>query len=189
MLTFLFSSRIRAKILTAFLLAPGVDYNCWDLANLINENYSGVWKELVHLEDIGILASKQRGRSKIYQPNPGCPILPELKSMVLKTEGIAKVIHEHLFGVDAIIAAFIYGSYATGEADFLSDLDLMVIGEVNLSQFSILISELERELNRSINYVIITKADWELKIANGDPFIRNVNQSPKVMIVGDENAL
>jgi predicted nucleotidyltransferase len=171
------------------MMAPGKDFNAWELSNLTNENYSAIWKELVHLERIGILSSKQRGRLKIYQPNPACPILPELKSMVLKTEGVAKVIHEHFAAVDFIKSAFIYGSYATGEADFLSDLDLMIIGEVNLSQFASIISELERELNRSINYVIFTKAEWEMKIANDDPFIRNVIKSPKVMLMGDERAL
>jgi uncharacterized protein len=171
------------------MMAPGKDFNAWELSNLTQENYSAIWKELVHLERIGVLFSKQRGRSKIYQPNPACPILPELKSIVLKTEGIVKVLHEHLIGVNSIVAAFIYGSYAAGEADLLSDLDLMIIGEVNLSQFASMISELERELNRSINYVIFTKAELEMKIANDDPFIRNVIQSPKVMLMGDDRAL
>jgi len=189
LLTSLFSSRIRAKILTAFLLTPGNDYNCWELVKLLNENYSAVWKELVHLEGLGILSSKQRGRSKIYHPDGDCPILPELRSLVIKTEGVAKVIHEHLLGVDSIKSAFIYGSYASGEADFQSDLDLMIVGEVNLPRFSILISELEKQLNRPINYVIFTEEEWNLKRSTADPFIHNVIQSPKMMLIGDENAL
>lgn len=189
MLTSLFSSRIRAKILTAFFLSPGREYNAWELANLYKENYSAIWKELVHLETIGILSSEQRGRMKIYQPDPDCPILPELKSIVLKTEGVGKIIHQKFSGLDSIQAVFIYGSYASGEADLRSDLDLMIIGEVILPNFALLISELEKELKRAINYVIFSKEEWKRKISNGDPFIRNVIQSPKVMLIGDEHAL
>ncbi|MCL4562362.1 MAG: nucleotidyltransferase domain-containing protein, partial [Chloroflexi bacterium] len=150
---------------------------------------SAVWKELNKLEKISILTSKRQGNSKTYRVNPQCPIAPELSSMVLKTSGVGAAIAHKLNRLGRIIEAYIYGSYASGTADENSDIDLMVIGEVNLEEFSLIISEAEKELNRPINYVIFSEAEWNGKLARKEPFAVNVNQSPKIFLIGGEYAL
>jgi predicted nucleotidyltransferase len=185
----LFSSRVRTKILVAFFMSPGESYYALGLAQRLGEHYNAVWKELVRLEKIGLLSSHAWGNAKVYQLNPACPIIPELRAMVLKTEGIGQVIRSQLAGRDEIKSVFIYGSYAGGEADRQSDLDLMVIGSLELSEFASLIAQLERELNRLINYVCFTEEEWKAKLDNKDPFVLNVKQSPKIMLLGGEDAL
>ncbi|MDX9851793.1 MAG: hypothetical protein RBT01_14885 [Anaerolineaceae bacterium] len=64
MLEILFSSRVRAKILSAIFLSPGERWNANELSHSIGEHYSAVWKELVKLEKIGILSSQKSGKSK-----------------------------------------------------------------------------------------------------------------------------
>ena len=64
MLEILFSSRVRAKILSAIFLSPGERWNANELSHSIGERYSAVWKELVKLEKIGILSSQKSGKSK-----------------------------------------------------------------------------------------------------------------------------
>ena len=185
----LFSSRVRTKILVAFFMSPGESYYALGLSQRLREHYNAVWKELVHLEKIGLLSSHSWGNAKVYQINPACPIIPELRSMILKTEGIGQVIRSRLAGRDEIKSVFIYGSYAGGEADRQSDLDLMVIGDIELSQFAPLIAQLERELNRPINYACFSKEEWKAKVDRKDPFVLNVQQSPKIMLLGGEDAL
>lgn len=189
MLESILSSRVRAKLLTAFLLSPGDRRHAWELAHSLDESYSAVWKELIRLERIGILASEQTSHAKVYEINRECPIIPELRSIVLKTTGVGSVIRNQLVQLGAVKAAFIYGSYASGEADSLSDLDLMVIGEVALQEFAGVILHLEKELNRPINYLLFSQDEWKAKISSGEPFILNVLQSPKIMLIGDQNAL
>jgi predicted nucleotidyltransferase len=189
MLEALFSSRVRAKVIAAFFLSPGETHNAWELAQRLGENYSPVWKELVRLERLEILTSEQRGNSKDYQVNKDCPIEPELRSIVLKTAGVGMVIKEKLQEMDSVKEAFIFGSYASGEADAGSDLDLMIIGEINLGQLAPAISELEKVLNRPINYVIYSEEEWDEKSAVDDPFWKNVARAPKIMLIGGDHAL
>jgi len=185
----LFSSRVRAKVLVAFFMSPGEDFYALGLAKRLGEQYNSVWKELVHLEKVGLLSSHPWGNAKVYQINPACPIIPELRAIILKTEGIGQVIRSRLAGKDEIKSVFIYGSYASGEADRQSDLDLIVIGDVELSQFAPLITQLEGELNRPINYVCFSEEEWKARVDNKDPFVLNVKQSPKIMLLGGEDAL
>jgi predicted nucleotidyltransferase len=189
MLEKLLSSRVRAKILGEFFISPGVSHHAWELKNSLDEAYSAIWKELNRLESLGILISGESGKTKNYKVNPTCPIAPELRSIILKTTGIGLVIRNHLEDFNGIRAAFIFGSFATGEADERSDLDLMVIGNVNLEQFSIIISQVEKHLSRPINYAIFSSAEWDEKVIQQDPFILNVKQAPKIMLVGFENAV
>lgn len=189
MLASLLSSRVKAKVLAVFFLSPGDNHNAWELAQRLGENYSAVWKELVRLERLGILTSERRGNSKEYQVNKDCPIAPELRSIVLKTEGAGMAIKEKLQELGSVKKAFIYGSYASGEADARSDLDLMIIGEVNLDQLAPVISELEKELNRPINYVIYSEEEWNEKVAVKDPFQENVTKSPKIILIRGDYAL
>lgn len=189
MLATLFSSRVRAKVLAAFFLSPGEKHNAWELAHRLGENYSAVWKELVRLEKSGIITGEQGSHSKDYQINNVCPIAPELRSIVLKTEGAGAVIQNKLQEMGRVNVAFIYGSYASGEADAGSDLDLMIIGEVNLDQLAPVISGLEKELNRPINHIIYSEEEWNEKRIVKDPFWERVTKAPKIMIIGGDHAL
>jgi predicted nucleotidyltransferase len=189
MLAALFSSRVRAKVLVVFFLSPGEKHNAWELAQRLGENYSAVWKELVRLETAGILTSDQRGNAKDYQVNPACSIAPELGAIVLKTEGVGAVIKEKLQEMGRIEDAFIYGSFASGEADASSDLDLMIIGEANLDQLAPIISALEKDLNRPINYLIYSKEEWNEKLVLKDPFWERVTNGPKIFLVGGDHAI
>jgi predicted nucleotidyltransferase len=189
MLSTLFSSRVREKVLAAFFLSPGEGHNAWELARSLGENYSAVWKELVLLERVGILTSEQKGKTKDYYIDKSCPIEPELRSIVLKTEGAGEVIKEKLQEVGRVKDAFIYGSYASGEADSRSDLDLMIIGEINLDQLASVISDLEKELKLPINYVIYSEEEWIEKKEVKDPFWENALSAPKIWLIGGEDAL
>src|SRR4030067_2705468 len=189
MLATLISSRVRAKVLIAFFLSPGKKHNAWELTKSLRENYSAVWKELVRLEGLGILTSEQQGNSKDYQVNKACPITHELRSIVLKTEGAGMVIKEKLQEIGSVKEAFIYGSYASGEADARSDLDLMIIGEINLDRLAPVISELEKELNRPINYLIYSEEEWNERLAVNDPFLEEVKRAPKITLIGGDHSL
>lgn len=163
--------------------------NAHELSQRIAESYSAVWRELAHLEQLGILLSEKIGNSKVFRVNSLCPIASELRSLVLKTEGFGDRIRTSLAGFSTIQAAFIYGSFASGEIDSRSDIDLMVIGELDLAAFSDRIALLEAELHRPINYTIFSQSEWLEKIENGNPFAMNVRQSPKVMLIGGEDGL
>jgi len=65
MLETLLASRVRAKVLSAFFLSPGLPRTAWELAHALPETYSAVWKELHRLERLGILKSTPRGHARV----------------------------------------------------------------------------------------------------------------------------
>lgn len=189
MLESLFSSRTRTQILTVLLMSPDSAFNALELSQKLGVSYSLVWNELARLEKIKLLTSSQKGRARYYQADPSNPIAPELRSMIIKTEGIGNAIREALGQEKGVKAVFIFGSFAANEVDERSDVDIMVIGEIELPRFAEAISKLEMKLSRPINYVILTGQEWKKRLTEGDAFITNVNSAPKIMLIGGEDAL
>lgn len=181
-LTGLLSSRVRAKILITLFLSHGIERNAWELTQGLAENYNAVWKELNRLVGLGIRVSEKKGNAKVYQVNRACPIERELRSIVMKTEGIGAVLQSKLSTIKEVQRAFIYGSVASGKADGFSDIDIMLIGKINLEEISQIFSDAERELNRPVNYSIFSESEWQEKLANGEPFAVNVENSEKIML-------
>ena len=188
MLQALFSSRARVKLLTHFFLHPGERFYARGLARGLNEHYNAVWEELGNLERAGLLHSEREAGVKYYRLDPEFLLYPELKSIVLETAGLGLLLREALGRLGTVEVAFVYGSVAAGREDPLSDLDLMLVGQVDLQALATLIAELEDRAGRAINYVVFTVEELGERVASGDPFIQNVLAGPKVMLIGDENS-
>ena len=185
----LFSSRVRARLMALLFLSPENGLNAHEVSLRLGETYSVVWKELARLKKIGVVYSEKSGKAKIFHINPRCPITPELRGLVLKTEGFGDQIRVSLAGMRDIHAAFIYGSFASGEVDASSDIDLMVIGELDIAKFSEQIARLENQFQRAINYSVFSPAEWQEKTNKQEPFAVNVMQAPKVMLIGVEDGI
>ncbi|MFP3910200.1 MAG: nucleotidyltransferase domain-containing protein [Archaeoglobaceae archaeon] len=179
----LFSSRTRVKILTLFLMNPGEEVYVREIARRVEENINAVRRELENLEGVGLLKSEKKGNLKYYTTNRNFPIYDELSSIILKTEGVAKFLRGRLVEM-GIEVAFIYGSFASGEATAESDIDLFLIGHVREEEVVLEVREVEKKLSREVNYVLFTPQEFKERVKNEDPFVRHVLNEAKTMLIG-----
>lgn len=189
MLEQLFSSRVRVRLLTTFLTNPDARFYTRQLERLLDGSPYAIQRELRRLEAIGLLEAQPEANIKYYAVNKDFPIYPELKNIILKTTGVGDVLHEGLAKLGTVEQAFIYGSVAAGDEDSLSDIDLMIIGKVDLIRLSSVISQLEDSIGREINYIVYERGEMERKLQEGDVFLNNVDSGPKVMLIGREDEL
>jgi predicted nucleotidyltransferase len=189
MLQALFSSRVRVKLLTHFFIRPGERFYARELARNLGEHYNAIWEELGKLEQAGLLLSESAAGARYYRLNLTFPLYPELKSMVLKTTGLGDTLRASLEQLGAVETAFVYGSVASGKEDAFSDLDLMLIGDINLPELAGAVSKLEKQAGRAINYIVFTAEEWRQRLADGDPLVENVLAGPRVVLIGDEDGL
>ena len=185
----IFGSRIRAKILGWLFTHPEESFFVRQIATILQEDPTNLSREMSKLENLGILTSKKIGNTKHFQANPHCAFFRELKGLVLKTAGVAgqiKVALERLTGVQF---AFIYGSYAKGEEKAHSDVDLMIIGDVDVNQLDPLASSLEKRLGREVNYLLFSQVEFQAKKRAKDGFLMDVLGEVKIMVIGNENEL
>lgn len=186
----IFGSRIRANLLGWLYSHTDEDFFVRQLATLLKEDSTNLSRELSNLENVGILVSSRKGNLKYFSANKNCSFFNELRGFILKTIGIAGELKSALEKkLPDIKYAFIYGSFAKGEETADSDVDLMIIGEVDLNKLDPLISNIEKKLGRTVNYTNYNIIEFRNRKKAGDGFVMDVLKDNMVMLVGDENGL
>ena len=184
MLEALISSKVRVKLLTLFLLNPESEFYIREIVRMTGENINGVRRELANLESFGLLTGRRRGNQQYFTVNLDFFLYNDLQQLVLKTEGVARVIRENLIPLQDIECIFIYGSFARGTAGGRSDIDLFIVGDLNEEVLIPLVHASERAINREINYTLMHGSEFARRREAGDPFVKNVLSERKIMIVG-----
>jgi predicted nucleotidyltransferase len=186
----LFSSHARVAVLKLLLLNAGNRYYLREIASLTDQPVRAVQRELPKLERIGLVSHTVSGNRKYYQVNRNCPIFPELKSVFLKTVALGDALRDYLDKAEGDIGvAFVYGSYARGNEDITSDIDLFVVGSIGGVQLSSALSQARSELAREINPVLMTTEEFAEKIASGNHFVLSLLEESKIFLVGNAEDL
>jgi predicted nucleotidyltransferase len=182
--------RIRQEILAATLLHPDRWWFMADLARHLHVRPSSLQRELPALVASGILRDRREGRLVYYQPNPDCPILPDLQGLLLKTVGLTEVLQRALEPLrERIQVAFVHGSIARGDAVATSDVDFLVIGTVPLATLSPALAEAETSLARDVNPTVYTPTEFAKRRKAGHHFLKAVLSGPKLFILGGADDL
>jgi predicted nucleotidyltransferase len=185
MLAILLGSKLRAKVLGWLFSHPDERYFVRQLTALLKEDSTNISRELARLEKMGILVSTQVGRQKHYQANKKCAIFEELHGLAVKTAGLADVLRSALAPLaDQIASAFIYGSMASGEAISASDIDLLVVGNIDEMVLHRALSGAESRLGRPVNYTLMSQPEFYKRQGEKDGFLARVLSGPKIMIMG-----
>lgn len=182
--------KVRQSVLAATILHPDRWWYMSDLAKHLDVMPSSLQRELASLVEAGILKKRQDGNRVYYQPDPQCPILPELRGLLVKTSGIADVLKEMLQPVwERTSFAFIYGSIARNEEMSASDVDLMLIGDVRLVEFAPALRVAEKQLGRAINPTLFSWQEFACKSEEGNHFVTTVMNALKIYLKGSEHEL
>jgi len=182
-------SKLREELLALYFTNPNKKYYLRELERILNFSVGNIRRELIKLESTGLFLSENKGNLLYYYLNQSYPLFKELKSIIFKTSGVPRMLHNVLEEFDDIDQAFIYGSFAKGEEREDSDIDLLIIGEVNEDKLIEEIGKLERKLQREINYAIYEKEDFKKKKEEGNSFILDISKEKKIFLIGDENGL
>ena len=184
MLSKLFGSEARVKVLSLFMLNAGSEYYLREIAQRTGLAVRSVQRAVEDLSEIGILHRERRGNSVYFRLNGENPIVPDLKAVFLKTIGLGDLIREALAGEQQIAVAFIYGSVAKGEETATSDIDLALIGAAWPRDLTATLSDLERDVGREINASVFTLDEWRTRLEAGDHFVTTLLREPKIILIG-----
>lgn len=182
--------RTRQNILAVLLLSPERRWYLSDLAQHLHVPLSSLQREMASLADAELLCRETDGNRVYYRANPAHPLLPELQGLFAKTIGLADKVKAALkpFWAD-IDLAFIYGSVARGERTAASDVDVLVVGSVSMTELALPLRELERTLQIPVNLTHYTAAEFLGKRRQGSHFLKTILRGRKIFLKGSEHEL
>lgn len=171
-------------------MKPELQIHLRELARMIGGTPGTLKKELDALCAAGLLTSQRVGNQSRFSANGDHPVFPELRALIRKTIGMADILRMCLAPLaNKIDAAFIFGSMARATENANSDIDLMVIGDASFADIINATYEAQTALGREINPKVMTLDEWHTRKAAGNAFLQQVISNPKIMLIGDEDAL
>ncbi len=179
----------RAELLSLFFTNPEKSFYMQEVGRILNKKPGVFQRTLNNMVSEGILVSEYRANSRYFKVNKKNPIYKELKSIIFKTIGIAGSIKQVLDELNNLEGAFIYGSYAKNKENYLSDIDILIIGNPDEEILLNKLDNLEKKLQREINYKIYSYKDLKREILEKEPFIINILEDKKIMLIGNENEI
>ena len=186
----LFPNRYRRAVLSMLLMNPERRVHLRELARLTGASPGTLKKELDALTEAGLLNVQRVGNQTHFSANAQHPVYPELSGLIRKTTGLHDMLARALEPLaDGVVAAFVFGSVASGTEAAHSDVDLMVIGTASFGEVVNAVYEAQAAIGREINPKVMKLEEWQAKRSAGQAFLNEVMHKPKLFILGTADDL
>ena len=149
------------KLLKMFLSNPDKSFYTKEISRNMGLGSGTVNNFLKNIYRDNILKKEIVGNVHLYRLNNESEITKQMKilNIIIELEK-AKFIEEFAKDDDTIISIILYGSYANGEYDSKSDIDVLLL--VNKKkQFTDMIQKLESKVKKTISIQILTISDLQ----------------------------
>ncbi|MDP2829033.1 MAG: nucleotidyltransferase domain-containing protein [Sulfuricellaceae bacterium] len=182
---------MQQRVLGVLFGNTGRSFYANEMIALAGSGTGAVQRELARLAAAGLVTVSRVGNQKHYQANSAAPVFEELRGLVLKTSGLADVLHAALSPLAAQIStAFIFGSVAKGQDTAASDIDLMVVSDsLTYADIFAAVEAAADRLGRPVNPSVYSRQELGQRIEQGNAFIQRVLAQPKLWLIGEENGL
>jgi len=158
MLTQLFTSRTRIKLLLKLFLNPEVSCYLRELAKEFGASPNAIKEELDSLSAAGYLDKRQQGRSIYYKADTRHPFFPEINSIVRKYIGIDRIIEQVMSKLGQVDSVYILDDYALGKDTGL--IDVLVVGDVHKQKIEALSRSVEAKIKRKLRVMVMDAREF-----------------------------
>ncbi|HEX8692458.1 MAG TPA: nucleotidyltransferase domain-containing protein [Longimicrobium sp.] len=184
-LTGLLGSEVRAKLVVHFVVHPESRLGTRSLARHIGvPGKRSLQIELDRLVELGLLERRREGREVLVSRNWDHPQWKALTSLV-QEYAPTLVLQDALADVPGLKAAFIFGSFARGDARPDSDIDLFLYGDdIPDRELGKAILEAAVVLDRPLDAKWYDSQKFRRDAQPGASFLPRALQGPKLWLAG-----
>ena len=197
MIEHLFGSKTRVKLLRLLFNNPNQPYFLRELARKLKMQLNAVRREVVNLVKVGIvksvseptgaeIAKRARGRhrggsKKFIQTNTDFILYPELKALLIKAQLLLERTFVSRIEQLSPLKLFVLSGFFAGIENSLTDM--LIVGNVNKRTLAKIIKQFERELDRPINYTVMSVQEYRYRQDITDRFLYDILENQKIVIV------
>ncbi len=178
-------SQTRVKLVKEFFSYPKEAFYIRELTRKTGEKVNSVRRELINLENKGILQSEKRGNRVFYALNKTSPLFYPLLMIVTKVSGLGYRLRVKRARLGRIRLALFSSRFLLWDS-IESEVDILVVGRVVLPEIGALIVKEEKKRGREINYAVMDWNEFRMRITNKDPFIIDFLLKGPSVVVGNE---
>lgn len=177
--------KTRQAVLALLFDQPGQTYYLREIARLTGIAPGPLQHELGQLHKADLLVREQDGNRVTYRANTAHPIFSDLQGLVSKTCGVPAQLSTALAPLAARIRfAAIYGSLAKGTNHARSDVDLLLVGDLDLQTALTALAPVEARIGREVSVRVFSSEEFRERRARQDHFIAGVLAGPLPPLLG-----
>lgn len=197
MLTKLFGSQARVKLLKTFILNQDDKFYLRQLARDLKMQVNSIRRELENLQSFGLLIcdeniddedgevkNRNKTEKKYYHVDQNSVLFPELKALVIKSQILSN--NKFIDKIRSVCSPKVFILSGTLVNNSKSQTDILLVGRFNRDKLIPLITELEDDLGRELNYTIMDYREYRYRVDIADFFVYNIIHGKKIMVVDDE---
>ena len=158
-----FRSQHQAELLMWLYLHPDTEYGVSDLAGRLEVPLSTLHREVVRLDEAGLIVSRTLGRNRLIRANIDHPAAKALTQLLEVTFGPRVVIAEE-FAIPGAEQVVIFGSWAARYAGESGppprDIDVLVVGKVDRADLYEAADRASARLGIEVNPVVRSAKQW-----------------------------
>jgi predicted nucleotidyltransferase len=179
---FLFTPTVQ-RVLGAVLTHPEQSFTLQELLRQAAAGRGSAQQQIDRLVAAGVLIDEpRRGRQRSIRANTEYFLYAELKSIALKTFGLAEPVRDALQPfADRIEQAFIFGSVVKGTDTASSDVDVMIVGTVPQLELYEVAHQLQQTLGRAVQFNVYEPGEWRDLILH-DPVVSQIVNGPTLQV-------
>jgi len=189
MLAKVFGSKTKTKIIKHLYLDVNRRFFMRQIEREVGEQINSVREALLFLVKAGLVSSEKVGRKLYFSANKDGLFYDEILRMVTKSEGLGGVIIKEKLRLGKIKTVFFTNNFFNRHPNPNGEIDIFIIGEVSPAEISKLIKDEEQRIGREINYSIMTREEFSFRKKNKDPFLVNILQKGRLLLLGKESYL
>jgi len=159
-----FRSQHQAELLMWLMLHPDQEFSVSDLAVRLGVPLSTLHREVVRLDEAGLIVSRTLGRNRLLRANISHPAAPALARLLEVTFGPKAVVAEE-FDIAGAEQVLIFGSWAARYAGQSGppphDIDVLVLGKVDRADLYDAADRAHARLGIEVNPVVRTPEQWD----------------------------
>lgn len=179
----------KALLLRLFYTNPDHQFYIHEVGRILNKKPGVFQRTLYEMEREGILRSEYKANARYFRANRDYPLYDEYKSIVFKTIGVIGSVKEVLEKAGPIDFSFVYGSFAKRKENYLSDIDVVIIGSPDEDKIIRDFEKLEKQLKREINFKLYSLKEFLTGVRHKDPFLLGILKDQRIMLIGGEDEL
>lgn len=183
----IFRSDLQARLLAILVEAPDDWHGSRELIERTGASPAGLQRELARLREAGMIEHETVGRAKRHRLAPDSPIREPLAELVRRTVGVEAQLRRTLVEIDGIELALIHGSWANGRIDSMSDIDVVVVGDVDYDLLLDGVRSVEQVAGREIQVKLYGTDEFAAR--RHDAFLATVLRRPTIELIGSTEEL
>jgi hypothetical protein len=177
----LFSSRVRAAVLTLVLARPHLRFSLTEFSRRLGLPVSSLQHECYKLTRLGLLRDERVGNARLYGPDPTWPLLEPLTALTLRAMPLEEALRGAVEGVPGIDGAWVSGDLGHPSAPVY----VVVVGSLGVEELDGVFDRCRVALVRiagpsRIELAYFRPADWDARLTGGDPFATALCEAPRI---------